>query len=152
MDVEHQKLDASRIDLDGFDVEAWLKQAEAEAARLPGEFALQHVTKLCGFVRHCLAEGRDDDAKLALVKIRDMFNAVAAEQKHRDAIKHIATLAGGSEGGKKGGGRNRKVDPEAVKQKRDELLADGTGKRDVVSKLAARFGVTAPTIRNALKQ
>lgn len=60
---------------------------------------------------------------------------------------HVHKDSGG--GGRKGGGKNRKVNPDEVKKAYDELTKP---KHNRVSILAERFGVTPQTIRNALKE
>lgn len=93
-------------------------------------------------------------AKLILNDETEKAFALSGEDIHLHTratlwIEEINGALRRSEGGKKGGGQNRELDPQTVLDAYNKLTAPEHNRASI---LAKRFNVTPRTIRNALKE
>ncbi|MFW8565151.1 hypothetical protein [Orrella sp. 11846] len=117
-----------------------------------------HIEKRLGYRR----DDFEDMAARMLVLATDI-PILIEEGKHEAALNDALSLGflmalwnvythvhkGSGSGGRKGGGKNRKVNPDEVKKEYDKLEVPEHNK---VSILAKRFKTSTQTIRNALKK
>lgn len=126
------------------DTESFLAKATLDAEQLPDEIQQKVMIKKLIFA----AGHAEAPEKIALLLTQIKINFDEA-LKHC-AIGELVTIrVGNIKGGRKGGGKNRKVDPEKVRADYNKL---NKPERNRASILAERLGVTPDAIRKALRR
>lgn len=120
-----------------------LEQGECPAEHLPLKLylAAECAKYVDVYAAHLMIQSKDEEAYLVCGHDNNFIARAALW------IEEINGSLRRSEGGKKGGGKNRALDPQTVRNAYNNLTVP---ERNRVSILAERFGVTPRTIRNTL--
>lgn len=143
---EQAKVLVTKIEAGEIDAESFIKQAKLDVERLSESSDKAFINKRLYWADEFLLDARNYELAKELIYIRDIFDNYYRQVTRETTIK---LRIGKSEGGKKGGGKNRALEPQTVRDAYNKLIVP---ERSRASILAKRFGVTSRTIRNTLKR